>query len=90
MHSPISNLIEVMWSKVLGVPDVMRGVPYKWSEDVSQLLGHSIHDHTSAGYYGPKWDALLVFSASHRILVDLHLLDIVFCMCCPLVFLVPC
>ena len=47
--------------KVLSVPDMMRGMPYQWPEDVSQVLGHLICDHTSAGSYGSKGGALFVY-----------------------------
>ena len=48
---------------MLSVPDEIRGMPYQWPENVSQLPGHPICDHTPAGYYGP----FCIFWVAHRI-----------------------
>ena len=33
---------------------MVGGLTYQWPKDVSQLLGHTISDHTPTGYSGPK------------------------------------
>ena len=43
-----------LFYKALCVPDVVGGMSYYWSEDVSQLLCHPICDCTPAGTYRPK------------------------------------
>ena len=42
-----------MFCKVSSVPDVMRVMPYKRPEDVSQLVGQPVNDCITACYYGP-------------------------------------
>ena len=40
--------------KVLSILDVMRGMPFQWPEDVSQLLGHPVYEYMPARYCGPQ------------------------------------
>ena len=54
------NALPLLWLDGLDVCHKMPGVPdvgvmtYQWCENVSCLLGHSMHDCTCAGFNGFK------------------------------------
>ena len=50
--------------QVLGVPNVMWGMSYKWPKDVGQLLVHPIYNCTPAGHYGPTGLSYLLIIGS--------------------------
>ena len=59
-----------MFQKVLGISDVVWGMPYQWPEDVGQLLSHSTCDWIPAGNNRPKGGCVCEFWGDHKIWGD--------------------
>ena len=49
-----------MFNKVLGIPNMMEGMAYQWSDDAGQLLSYSICNHNSARNNGHEVGAIFL------------------------------